>query len=270
MYGLEENEEVQKGKVICVWSPVHRQGAVSANAALVASYLAVCSSGNTEEKRVLVMSNEMSFNLQASKYLTSNNITDRLSTVCMMSKSGNLNTPEDLVPHTENIGDNLDVIGPTFKDKTLVTDIVSEIENILAVARLAYDYIVIDTSSGVWNASSKRIIDTADVVLVCLPQDKYTIAKYREEDEDVYSNILKGKAIIHISSLHYEYEHFTLGSIRRIIGSKVYPISLNDQVNKALYNRNVFEFISKEFKKRKKYDDVLEELEELVEEILRI
>ena len=253
-----------KGRVIALWSPAHRQGAVSANTALLASYLA-----ETVEDgmKVLVMSNELYGAHTAAHYITDESMTDGLTEVCELSESDNLKNPQSLYDNTFSFGPKLDIINSSKRNTNIRDNLPRQINNIFNVARQGYRYTLVDTVSGVYDNSSQEILRRADVIIICMPQDKFTFESFIKKVKGFYPDAIKDdkrKRILIVSSIHYEYEHMTYNSMRKAL-NKRYPLShiqMNDVIHKAVGDRNIYNAVRSELKS-KKPDVFISELEDI-------
>jgi Flp pilus assembly CpaE family ATPase len=239
-----------KTKIITFWSPVKRQGGCSTNVALYASYLS--SVMEDTEKAVIYSLNK---NADAADYLTSYNIRNGGKELMLLSETNNVNCKEDVLAYTHKLSDNFDILG-TGKEGDIIEGRIIQMTEILAIA---YDYIIIDSvtdRSPVLN----KIIEISDLIVVCIPQDKFVY-------EEFNMNILENKKVIFLSAMHIEKNELSLSKIQSIVPVQVYKISRNDKVNQAVYEQEVFNYICNEFNKK---STIINELKELHNEIHRI
>jgi cellulose biosynthesis protein BcsQ len=176
-----------KTKIITFWSPVKRQGGCSTNVALYASYLS--SVMEDTEKAVIYSLNK---NADAADYLTSYNIRNGGKELMLLSETNNVNCKEDVLAYTHKLSDNFDILG-TGKEGDIIEGRIIQMTEILAIA---YDYIIIDSvtdRSPVLN----KIIEISDLIVVCIPQDKFVY-------EEFNMNILENKKVIFLSAMHIE------------------------------------------------------------------
>lgn len=239
-----------KTKIIIFWSPVKRQGGCSTNVALYASYLS--SVMNETEKAVIYSLNE---NADAADYLTSSTIRNGGKDLLLLSETNNVSYKEDVLAYTHKLSENLDILG-TGKEKEIISRRIIQMTEILT---MAYDYILIDSVTD-RDLASHRIFDISDLVVVCVPQDKFV---YEGLDMSIFEN----KKVIFLSSIHNEKNELSLNKIQAMIPVQVYKISRDDKVNQAVYEQEVFNYICNEFKKK---SSVINELKELHNEIHRL
>ena len=241
-----------KTKIITFWSPVKRQGGCSTNVALYASYLSQQSVMNETEKAVIYSINE---NADATDYLTSNSIKNGSNDLLFLSEMNNLQSKEDVLAYTHKLSENLDILG-TGKDSEIITKSHIKIIEILATA---YDYIIIDSVTDE-NSISLEVMGISDLIVVCVPQDRFVYEKF---DMSIFEN----KKVIFLSAMHNEKNELSLNKIQSMIPVQAYKISRDDKINNAVYNQDVFNYVGNESKKK---STVINELRELHSEIHRL
>ncbi len=239
-----------KTKIITFWSPVKRQGGCSTNVALYASYLS--SIMNETEKAVIYSLNE---NADAADYLTPTTIRNGGEELLLLSENNNVNCKEDVLAYTHKLSDNLDILG-TGKEKEIISRRIIQMTEILT---MAYDYILIDSVTD-RDPASHRIFDIADLVVICVPQDKFV---YEELEMSIFEN----KKMIFLSSMHNEKNELRLNKIQTMAPVQVYKISRDDKISQAVHDQDVFKYICNEFKKK---SSIINELKELHNEIHRL
>jgi len=239
-----------KTKIITFWSPVKRQGGCSTNVALYASYLS--HTMEETEKAVIYSINDKA---DAADYLTSSTIRNGGKDLLLLSETNNVSSKEDVLAYTHKLSDNLDILG-TGKEREII-----ELRKIKMIEILskAYDYILIDSITDE-DSSSYRIIGISDLIVVCVPQDKFV---YDGFDTSIFEN----KKVIFLSSMHNEKSELNLSKIQAMAPVQVYKISRDDKINHAVYEQEVFKYISNEFSRK---SSVINELRELHNEIYRL
>lgn len=239
-----------KTKIITFWSPVKRQGGCSTNVALYASYLS--HTMEETEKAVIYSINDKA---DAADYLTSSTIRNGGKDLLLLSETNNVSSKEDVLAYTHKLSDNLDILG-TGKEREII-----ELRKIKMIEILskAYDYILIDSITDE-DSSSYRIIGISDLIVVCVPQDKFV---YDGFDMSIFEN----KKVIFLSSMHNEKSELNLSKIQAMTPVQVYKISRDDKINHAVYEQEVFKYISNEFSRK---SSVINELRELHNEIYRL
>lgn len=239
-----------KTKIITFWSPVKRQGGCSTNVALYASYLSNVM--DETEKAVIYSLNE---NADVADYLTSSTIRNGGKDLLLLSETNNVNYKEDILAYTHKLSENLDILG-TGKERDLIAKRIIKMTEILTIA---YDYILIDSVTDD-NPASHRLIEISDLIVVCVPQDKFV---YEELDMTIFEN----KKVIFLSSVHSEKNELSINKIQAMVPVQVYKISREDKVNQAVYEQEVFGYISNEIKRK---STIINELSELHNEIFRL
>ena len=236
-------------KIITFWSPVKRQGC-STNTALYASYL---SKVMNETERAVIFS--INTDIDATDYITSNQIRNGVDNLIFLSDTNNINTKEDVLVYTHKLSENLDILG-TGKNQI---NIQRHYKNMIDLLSLAYDFILIDTVTSN-NSIYEKIMKLSDLIVVCLPQDKFV---YERLDLSLFKN----KRIVFISSMYNSKNEFNLNKMQLILPGKIYTLSQNDKINQAVYSQNLYNFIDKEFKKK---SCITIELHEIYKETKRL
>ncbi len=239
-----------KTKIITFWSPVKRQGGCSTNVALYASYLANVM--DETEKAVIYSLNE---NADAADYLTSSIIRNGGKDLLLLSETNNVSYKEDVLAYTHKLSENLDILG-TGKEREIIARRIIKMTEILTIA---YDYILIDSVTDK-DPASDRLIGISDLIIVCVPQDKFV---YDGLDMSIFEN----KKVIFLSSMHNEKSELSVNKIQAMVPVQVYKISRDDKVNQAVYDQEVFNYVSNEFKRK---SSIINELRELHSEIFRL
>ena len=251
------------GRVVALWSPVNRQGAVSTTAAVLASYMGKA----VDDGKVLVLSTDASNGPNAYYYMTTEKMTNGLAEVIELSISDNLSSVEDIRNNTFSLNDNIDILACS-KIGSNVTDFLSrEIVNILNMARRGYKYIVVDCINGRYDMATKEVLEAADIIIVCMPQDKYIFESWIRKMENIYLPLVEKKPTIIVSAMHYEYEDMTYSDMNKELkDTELYYISLNDLVHKANSERDIPDMVSSHFTGKRR-DDIIEEIESIYEKI---
>lgn len=254
------------GRVIAIWSPVSRQGAVSTTAALLASYM----DKKVNDGKVLILSTDAHGGPTACYYMSKERMVNGLAEVIELSISDNLKGAEDIFNNTFSISATTDILACS-KMNTNVTDFLSrEISNILNVARTGYKYIIVDTLCGKYDASTQAVLRNADAIIVCMPQDKYIFDSWVRKMPDIYIEEVEKKPTIIVSAMHYEYPDMSYKDMdKELKGHDLYYISLNDLVHKAVSDRNIPELIANNMSGKTR-DDVGIEIEAIYDKLIEI
>lgn len=239
-----------KTKFITFWSPVKRQSGCSTNVALYASYLSHVM--DETEKAVVYSINE---NIDAADYLTSATIRNGGKDLLLLSETNNVSCKEDVLAYTHKLSENIDILG-TGKEREI-----ADRRKILMLEILskAYDYIIIDSVTD-GDSGSDRIIGISDIIIVCMPQDRFV---YEQIDLSRFEN----KKIIFLSTLHNEKNDLNLNKIQALVPAQAYKIGRYEKVNQAVYEQEVFSFVTDQIKRK---SSLINELSELHSEIYRL
>lgn len=261
----EVTSPTNSGRVIAVWSPISRQGGVSATAALIAAYL----SKTRPDERILIVSNDTRGNPTADYYLTKEHGINGLAEVIELSISDNLKNPEDLYNNAHSLVRNLDTL-TCDKGNTNVADFLSrEINSIIKVARRGYRYIIIDTVSGLYDSTTTEVLKSADCIVAGIPQDRYVFDSWVRKMPEIYPQFIhNNKKIINVAAIYFDYAHMNYNNMRRELkGIDLFYINQNSAVHKACYSRNMLDFVSGEMKAKKNRDEVIDEIGVIVDRI---
>lgn len=251
------------GRVIAVWSPVSRQGGVSTLAAMLISYLSV---GLNNDEKALLISNETT-GVTAAWYLSKEHIQSGLADVVDLSTSDNLKRPEDLYNNAFTISSNIDILTSSKANIAVGASLAFEISNIFSMARKGYKYIVVDVPSGDSDISQK-VIENCDVVVVCLPQDKYFFDGWVKRIPDIYLSKCDSKPTVTVLQKFFNYSSMTYSYMtKKMAGTPLYYIDLNTLVFDAVTTRSVHDVIVDEAGK-KKHDEVIDELDAITDAII--
>lgn len=265
------------GRVIAVWSPIHRQGAVSTTAAMIASYMAEQIASDKTSDKILLMSNIMSPFPNAGNYLVTDQMVDGLNEVVELVLSENLRKHSDIYNSTFSGVPRIDILG-TAKKQTVQSDFLAQsIPDIFDISRGGYRYVVVDTAPGVDDLSTIAVLKNCDLVVVCLPQDRFIFDMWVRKMQEVYPSELDSKPVVTVLAQYYDYYHLQFDKMVKELsrGKDVEPliayINLNDDLHKAVSKRDIHSFIKAQ-KKSKNPDCAYEEVEyimELIEEGLQ-
>jgi len=267
----EISSPVKNGRIISVWSPVSRQGAVSTNAAFISSYIAKMGE-STFEKTLLICTDAQGM-AKASNYLSKERIIDGLAEVIELSISENLKTPNDIYKNTFSISDSIDVLSCSKNNTNVVDFLAREITPILEMAKKSYRYIVIDTNCGLFDPATLKILANSDIVVASLPQDKVVFDAWLRKMPEVYPMLLSNKPTILLSAKHCEFTAMKYATMsKELKGETLYYISLNDRVHEAVSRNKVYQAVIEELKKKNPDDFILElqAIWERIQDILEV
>lgn len=239
-----------ESKIITFWAPVKRQGGCSTCVALYTSYLSHVMSET--EKAVIFSLNSTA---DAADYITPNPVRNGLDDILFLSEMNNISSREDILAYTHKISENLDVLG-TGGNKELIE---RKCNKIIEILSSAYDYMIIDSVTDN-NTMIKKIINQSDLIVVCIPQDRYV---YERLDMSIFEN----KKVIFLSAMHNSKSEISISRIQAMFPVNVFPVSRDDKINQAVYKQCLYSFIDSELKRK---SVIITELEELHKEIRRL
>lgn len=257
------------GRVIVVWSPIHRQGGVSATAAMLASYYGEVINEQKTSDRVLLMTNQMTALATAGNYLTNETMVDGLSEVVELALSENLIKATDIRNSTFGGVSCIDILGSGKKNSIPIEHLSIAIPSLLNMARTGYRYIIVDAEAGCNDISTLALLRNCDCIVACLPQDKFIFDKWIRHVSDVYLKEVEDKPSVIVIGEYYDYMHLQFDKMVKELSkgkddAAVAYINLNDEVHKAISKRNIGDFIKSQ-KKSKNPDCALDEIEYIVD-----
>lgn len=258
---------VDSGRVIAFWSPVHRQGAVSATVAMMACFMAEKILEAKEDDKLLVLSNELYGAPTAANYMVKDMMPDGLTEVVELSSSDNLKTSADIYNNTFSGVSRVDILNSSKRNTNIEDYLSREIPNIFNVARSGYKFTLVDTVAGTFDEASRQILRTCDMIVVCMPQDKYLFDSWIRKMPGIFIQEADKKPVLIISEKHYEYEHMKYSQMKKELKKELYYISLNDIVHKAVSERDIPTMI-RSWYKSKTPDDIILELDAIYSQIL--
>lgn len=262
MYEVSSSSD--SGRVIAFWSPIHRQGATSSTAAMVACLMA---EELEEGEKILIMSNEIYGAPTAGTYMQRDNMPDGLTEVVELSNSENLKGSEDIYNNTFScFGDKIDILSCRKKSNNLANDLPRAIPNIFETARNGYKYTIVDVVAGTSDESTMAILRNCDTLVVCMPQDRYVFDNWIRKTQGIYTKEAENKRTTVVVTMYYNYKHMNYHSMLRQLKKELYHISLNDYVHKAVCERDMIGAM-KSTLHSKHPDDVIVELQAIIQNI---
>lgn len=265
MYDITNS--VDSGRVIAFWSPVHRQGAVSTTVAMMACFMAEKIIEAKEDDKLLILSNELYGSPTAASYMVKDMMPDGLTEVVELSRSDNLKTCVDIYNNTFSGVPRVDILNSSKRNTNIEDYLSREIPNIFNVARSGYKFTLVDTVAGTFNEATRSILRSSDMIVVCMPQDKYLFDSWIRKMPGVFINDADKKPVVIVSEQHCEYEHMKYSQMKKELKKELYYICLNDIVHKAVSERDIPGMI-KSWYKAKNPDDIIEELDAIYNKIL--
>ncbi|MEK3977444.1 hypothetical protein MKZ20_22065 [Psychrobacillus sp. FSL K6-2684] len=230
------------GKLIVFWSPIHGQGGTSANAAAIASLFSLEQSSHS-----LLTHTQLTYSPLDSYYSKEKRAVGfENSGIQALERKvkSNLLQPEDIPDYTDTIYKRkMDLlIGSLKENEDSASDNLRTISRILYSAKGHYDTVWVDTHAGVHNDTSKTLLEAADLVVVCLPQNKYVLERFFTGD--YFPTELRNKPYIILISRYEENSSLTVRNIKRAHKVKVpiLPVPFSPTYLDAMNNHTVAEF----------------------------
>ncbi len=239
-----------KSKIISFWSPVKRQGGCSTNVSLYASYLSHIM--NETEKAVIFSLNS---NVDVTDYIIPDSVRSSFDDLLFLSEMNRINSKEDILAYTHKISENLDILGTSKSEDAIGRNC----NKIIEMLSSAYDYLVIDSVTDINNVT-EEVIKQSDLIVICIPQDRYV---HEELDMEMFEN----KKVILLSAMHNSKNELSIGKIQALFPVQVYPLSRDDKINQAVYKQYIYSYIESELKRK---SAIVSELGELHKEIRRL
>lgn len=260
---------LDKGRIIAFWSPVHRQGTTSAITALVASYASSLEENNGS--KMLLMSNELYGSPTAIQYITNEQLPATLTEIVDLSRTDNLRSFEGIYNNSGSNIKNLDILQSVKRSASISHDLSEQIKHILDVAKTGYKYIFVDTVAGTIDATTSEILRNADVVIVCMPQDKFIWENWTRKMDGTFHRAIENKQYLMVSASHYEYKYLPYKKLAKDLGDEdLVWVSQNELVKSSAETRNILSMMKQELKnKPEKRDDCIKEVEILYKFMLK-
>lgn len=160
------------GKTIVSWSPVHGQSGTTSNIAALASMFAL-----KYQTRNLITHTQLTYSSLESlfgKEILEGGFEGGMTALERLAKSHLLKT-EAVMDYTESIyNGRLDILGGTKQPESNQ----ELVEILITILRDAYDIVWIDAHSGGYNNLSLGLLESADIVLVNLPQNRFVLDRF--------------------------------------------------------------------------------------------
>lgn len=208
------------GKTVVSWSPVHGQSAATSNTAALASMFAL-----TYSAKNLITHTQLTYSSLESlfgKKLEEEGFEDMgMAALERLAKSSLLKT-DAVMDYTEAVySGRLDILGGTSRTQKKQ----QLIEILLEYVKEAYDLVWIDAHSGLRNELTVKLLKTADVVLVNLPQNRFILDHFFKGDD--YPEFLKDKDVLVLISSYDPDSSFSIKKIKRRYKTNVPVLPIN-------------------------------------------
>lgn len=238
------------GKLIVSWSPVHGQSATTANTVALSSMFAL-----DHPYRSLLTHTQLTFSTLESLYAQGKRATTfddaGMEALERLVKSKLLKS-DAVADYTDTIYKNrLDLLFGNQKEREDPQESDHILRSILHVAKNFYDVLWVDAHSGVYNQTTRTLLNDADLVLVNLPQNRYVIERFFSGED--FPEELKDKPYVVLISMYDEKASYSIRNIRRSNKVKVpmFPIPYATGYRDAANQQSVTEFFGRSTKVRK-------------------
>lgn len=186
---------------IAFWSNMHGQGATTSNAVAVACTIAQISACKTliahnhVEKSAMEGYLLMKREKDAIRMLDYSN--QGLDALMRLFRNGRLK-PAMVPDYTYSLLKNhsLDLLFGSEKKDSLSSDSQDILLSIFEYAKEAYDIILLDLHSGLCDTTSRRLLETSDIVVFCLTQNRIVLDDFSAFSEEHPSILKKRTAVI--------------------------------------------------------------------------
>lgn len=196
------------GKIIVSWSPVHGQSATTSNIAALASMFAL----KYQAKNLITHTQLTYSSLEAlfGKELSEEGFMfSGMAALERLAKSDLLKA-EAVMDYTETVfNGRLDILGGMNKnqiDQNLI-------ELLVSIFKDAYDLVWIDAHSGTRNSLTLKLLQSADIVLINLPQNRFILDHFFNGED--FPEVLREKEVIVLIGAYDEDSTFTVRKIKR-------------------------------------------------------
>lgn len=228
------------GKTIVSWSPVHGQGATTSNLAALASSFALDYSATN-----LITHTQLNFSsleTLSGKNLVADGFEESgIAALERLAKSSLLK-PAAVMDYTEAIyRHRLDILG----GKKSIENYEHLMEVLLAVTKDAYDVSWVDAHSGTRNQLTHSLLESADIVLVNLPQNRFVLDRFFSGED--FPEVLKMKKCIYLISCYDSNSSFSLRKIKRCykITQPTFAVPISTYFKDAANSMKLSEFFYK-------------------------
>lgn len=204
---------------VAFWSPYHGQTGTTTTALTMASMVAITNNykvllGHSHFKRSTLEKCLMQQRQRSEDRLSFND--HGLNALRRLAKNGRL-VAEKVSDYTTPLlaNNRLDLLQGIdgFNGDEAVEEI-QLLRRIFAKANGAYDLVMVDVHSGMNQSLTRKIIEDADVVVVCLNQNLWLLEDYFGHSEE-RTMLANKKIIYHLSSYHKD-SKYTLKNIKRL------------------------------------------------------
>ena len=235
---------------IAFWSNLHGQGATTAN-----TVTASCIIAQKTSYKTLVAQNHIEKNAMEHYFLKKRDqaaikmldyTNQGVDALVRLYKNGRLK-PEMVPDYTYSLMKNhgLDLLFASGKKENLSSDTEGVLFNIFQCAKEAYDLVILDLHSGLNETNSRILLETSDIVVLCLSQNRSLLDDFKRTMEE--NPQLKGKRSAYLISRFEENSSLTPGNLSRELGidtKSLFTIPYHVGFLDACNNGKVIDFIS--------------------------
>lgn len=235
---------------ISFWSNMHGQAATSATTAALASFIAQKTAYKT-----LVAHNNFERSALEGYFLKRSGQAEQnvsgltnqgIDALIRLMRNGRLKS-DMVADYTYSFLKNhrLDILLGTTKKERPTPEDEAIIMDILECSKNFYDLVLLDVHSGLCETNSKHILETSDIIVFCLNQNRFLL-------EDFMGFLhtypfLKEKRSAYVMSRYEKHAAVTSGNLARRFGlerSALFEIPNNARFSDALNNGRVFDFVA--------------------------
>lgn len=235
---------------IAFWSNMHGQGAVTANAVAASCLVAQKTSYRTLVAQNHVELNALEHYLLRRREQAAISLLDYtnlgLDALVRLYKNGRLR-PDMIPDYTWSLMKNhgLDLLFRSEKRENLRADSQDMLLNIFLCAKECYDVIILDLHSGLDGTNSLRLLETSDVIVFCLCQNRLLLEDFRRKIDE--NPALAGKRCAYVISRYEPAASLTLGNLSRkyrLDSKSLFAIPYHAGFMDACNSGRVFDFMA--------------------------
>jgi MinD-like ATPase involved in chromosome partitioning or flagellar assembly len=261
---------------IAFWSTVHGQTATTSSALAIATMTAINNNYKTLIAHTHIQNSTLEKCFLSHRELNKDGIFDfsdnGIDALCRLAKHGRL-TPDIISNYTVSLLQNsrLDLLAGTIKeDKELFEKEESTLRKIFACSNSYYDLIFVDVHSGLNSNFSNLILDSSDLIVVCLNQNRFVIEDYIREIQN--KEVFKDKKIlINLGMYDNDSKNRVNNILRKYKFKNIITVPYNTQFKDECNNSTVLDFLIRNIRTKKDTPNYtfIKELQKSVETLLK-
>ena len=235
---------------ISFWSNMRGQGATSANAAAVASIVA-----QKTALKTIVAHNHFEHSALESYFFRHSDRFGRdvpglanqgVDALVRLMRNGRLK-PEMVADYTWSLlkDHRLDILPGTAKKERWGAQDEGVLMSILECAKKTYDLVIMDVHSGLSGSGSRRLLESSDVLVFCLNQNRFLLDDFAEVMKN--NPFFREKRCVYVISRYLKHAALTPGNLARrykLDKAALFEIPDNSRFLDALNSGRVFDFIA--------------------------